>query len=196
MGEYVSEIRPGFTRISSVASAFAGYGGIAKHVLDRAAARGDRCHKIIYDLMSDIAVPGDRYEFMGDPLKGYIESWSQFFSPFLSSKVVLQEERIDDDATMLTGEPDLIIEHQGKIKLFDWKCSYAVGKHWRLQGSGYHYLASTAGLRVDEIFFIKLDKHGNAPIVTEYKPSWEQFFAAYDLYKEYMKDVKVNLEDE
>lgn len=192
----MSEIKPGYTRISTIASAFAGYGGIAKHVLDRAGARGSCVHSIIEDLMNDIVVSPERYDFMGDSLKGYLESWSQFFSPYLGSKIILQEERIDDEATMLTGEPDLIIEHNGKVKLIDWKCSYAVGKHWRLQGSGYHYLASTAKIRVDEIYFVKLDKNGKPPIVTQYVPSWEQFFSALDLYKEYLKDVKCNLEDE
>lgn len=192
----MSAIRPGFTRISSVASAFAGYAGILPAVLENARDRGERVHKIIYNIMSDLPVPNEMYKFKDTTLHTYLESWSQFYSPYLGSKIVLQEERIDDDATMLTGEPDLIIEHQGKLKLFDWKCSYSVGKHWRLQGSGYHYLASTAGLKVDEIYFIKLDKNGKPPIVTQYVPSWEQFFSAYDLYKEYLKDIKCNLEDE
>ena len=192
----MSEIKPGFTRISSVSSAFAGFAGIDPTVLRNAADRGDRVHKIVYNIMNDIPVPDTMYQFKEQDLHPYLESWSQFFSPYLGSKIILQEERIDDDATMLTGEPDLIIEHQGKVKLFDWKCSYAVGKHWRLQGSGYHYLASTANIKIDEICFIKLDRYGKPAIVTECKPSWEQFFAAYDLYKAYMKDIKVNLEDE
>jgi hypothetical protein len=192
----MSDVKPGYTRISSIASAYAGYGGIAQHVLDRAAARGTCVHRLIEDDMNNIVISDERWSFMGDTLKGYFSSWEQFYEPYNKAEIVLQEQRIDDEATMLTGEPDLIIEHQGKIKLFDWKCSYAVGKHWRLQGSGYHYLANTAKIRVDEIYFVKLDKNGKPPIVTQYVPSWEEFFSAFDLYKEYLKDVKCNLEDE
>ena len=192
----MSEIKENFTRISSISSAFANFHSIDPKVLKNAADRGERVHKIIFNIMSDLPVPSEMYDYNGQDLKPYLESWSQFFSPYLGSKMILQEERIDDEVSMLTGEPDLIIEHEGKIKMFDWKCSYAVGKHWKLQGSGYHYLASTANIEVDEICFVRLAKSGGPPGIVNYRPSWEQFFAAYDLYKEYLNECKCNLEDE
>lgn len=192
----MSDIKPGYTRVSSIASAYAGYHKIQQNVLDRAAARGDRVHKIIFDITNDIAVPGDRYEFMGDNLKGYLESWSQYYSPFFGCEVILQEQRIDDEKIMLTGEPDLIIMQHGKKILLDWKCSYSVGKHWNLQASGYYYLANSLGISLDEIYFVKLDKAGKPPVVTKIEPNVSQFFWAYELYKEYLNECKCNLEDE
>lgn len=192
----MSEIKPGYTRISSVSSAFAGYASIDPAVLRNAADRGERVHRIIYNIMSDLPVPDEMYMYKEQDLKPYLESWSQYFSPYLGSKIVLQEERIDDSNKMLTGEPDLIVEHNGKNILMDWKCSYATGKHWKLQASGYDYLAGIEGIIISEIYFIRLDKNGKPPEVKKIEPNLSQFFAAYDLYKEYMKDIKCNLEDE
>jgi hypothetical protein len=192
----MSEIKPGFTRISSISSAFAGYAGIDLAVLKNAADRGTCVHKLIYHTMSDLPMPESMWVFNGLDLKGYLESWSQFYSPYLGSKIILQEERIDDDLRLLTGEPDLIIEHQGKIILMDWKCSYAAGKHWKIQASGYYHLLGTKFIIPDEIIFVRLDKHGKPPQICEIKPDIAQFFEAYDLYKEYLKDIKCNLEDE
>lgn len=192
----MSEVKPGYTRCSSIASAFAGYHKIRQEVLDRAGARGTCVHRLIEDEMNDIAISDERWTFMGDDLKGYFASWEHFYEPYKKATVIIQENRIDDDATMLTGEPDLVIMHEGKKILLDWKCSYSVGKHWQLQASGYDYLASTIGIKVDEVYFVKLDKLGKPPIVTKYVPNWTQFFAAYDLYKEFLQNQDFKLEDE
>lgn len=191
-----SDIHDGYTRISTIASAFAGYGTVPKHVLDRAAARGSCVHGLIFDHMNDISIPSERWDFMGTPLQGYFDSFLQFYDQYKDAEVLLQEERINDAKTMLTGEPDLLIKHEDKHILIDWKCSHAVGKHWQLQASGYDYLLKDRFPAPYEIYFVKLDKNGKPPVVTRFVENWVQFFAAYDLYREFMVDQKCNLEDE
>lgn len=192
------DLKEGYTRVSTVASAFAGYGTVPKHVLDRAAARGSCVHGLIFDYMNDITIPAERWDFMGTDLRGYFESYRQFYDQYQGAAILLQEERINDDDLLLTGEPDLLIRHNKKNLLIDWKCSHAVGKHWQLQASGYDYLLKKR-YRIEEeicIVFVKLDKNGKSPVVTEYKANWLQFLNAYDLYKVFMQDQKCNLEDE
>lgn len=193
MEETIQEVKDGYTRISAIASAFAGYGSIPKHVLDRAAARGSCVHSLIFDHMNDITIPSERWDFMGAPLNGYFDSFLSFWKQYEGADILLQEQRINDDKLMLTGEPDLLIKHNHKTILIDWKCSHAVGKHWQLQASGYSHLINTW---IDKIVFVKLDKNGKDPVVTEFQADLDQFMSAYSLYKAFLKDLQCNLEDE
>jgi predicted RecB family nuclease len=148
--------------------------------------------------MNDITIPSERWDFMGQDLNGYFKSHLQFMERYADAEVLLQEERINDSRTMLTGEPDLLVRQGDKITLIDWKCSHAVGRHWQLQASGYDYLLKEQWPGEFVIYFVKLDKNGKAPVVTQYDANWVQFFNAYDLYTEFlrMKDDKCYLEDE
>ena len=193
----MGEIKEGYTRISAISSAFAGYGKIPSYVLDKAACRGDRVHKIIYDYINDISIPEDRFEFMGDRLEGYFESFKKFWTPYETNTIVLQEQRINDDIEMLTGEPDLVIKDEGGLTLIDWKATLSIGNHWRIQAEGYSYLLSKVNsMCIDKILFVKLDKAGGVPVVTEYEPTWDVFEKAYDLYKMFLEKQECNLERE
>ena len=111
-----------FIRVSAISSAFAKYGRIPQHVLDRAAARGSCVHRLIFDHMNHIVIPSERWEFMGDKLNGYFDSFLSFWEPYQNSEILIQEEEIKDDNVMIAGTPDLVISHEGKAILLDWKC--------------------------------------------------------------------------
>ena len=192
----MSDIKDGFLRISAISSAYASYGTVPQTVLDKAASRGERVHGILFDLMNFVVVGEDRYEFMGAPLHGYVASFRKFYEPYQDAEVMLQEHRLYDDELMITGEPDLLIKHQGKTILMDWKCTSKAGPHWQIQAEGYCHLLSANKLRVDKIYFVRLDRDGKDPEVIEYKPEWKLFMKAYDLYKIFFKENTCNLEME
>jgi hypothetical protein len=192
----MSEIKEGFTRISTISGAFAGYGSIPKAILDKAAARGTCVHKLIKSYTNDVPISDEDMFFEGQPLVGYLNAFKNFWESYEKSVILLQEERIDDDELMITGEPDLVVEHEGKLVLIDWKATLSVGKHWQIQAEGYSYLLSMIkDIPIQKILFVRLDKAGGAPEVVEYQPDWENVFKpAYRLYKMFMQDQKCNLE--
>lgn len=194
----MSEIKEGYTRISSISSAFAGYGGIPKAILDRAACRGSQIHRLISSYTNNIVITDEDLMFMDQSLSGYFASFKSFWELYEKSVVVLQEERIDDSQLMVTGEPDLVVLHENKLTLIDWKATSSTGKHWQIQAEGYSYLLRMVkDLTIHKILFVRLDKGGGQAEVIEYHPDWEvAFLPAYRLYKMFMADNKCNLEDE
>lgn len=191
-------IKEGYIRVSSISSAYAGYGKVPQHILDRAAARGECVHKLIFDYTNDIVIPNDRYEFMGDKLDGYFESFLKYWEPLKDVTIRLQEQRLYEEDFGTTGEPDLLAVIEGKNTLLDWKCTASVGKHWIIQGGGYLNLIHEQKLfqDIERILFVKLDKNGNYPDITAYGLSEASycFVQAIELYKMFFKDQKCNLE--
>ena len=57
-------------------------------------------------------------------------------------------------------------------------------------------LANKHGIKVDEVYFVRLDKAGSPPEVMRVIPSWQEFINAFTLYKEYMHHNTFTLEDE
>ncbi len=195
------EIKPGYVRVSSIASAFAGYGQVPKKILDYTADRGTRCHSIIYYLMNHLQVPDEVYMFEGKSVKGYIESFEKFDVESRILNVKYQERRFYDDIHFLTGQIDLLgygsgKNNEGEYVLIDWKTSKEIGKHWEIQAWGYHELCKHNGIELDKIIFVKLDKEGGNPISVEYEPNPGLFYKAYEMYKRYFKDLKLDMENE
>ncbi len=190
-------IKEGFVRISSIASAFGNYGAIPKGILDKASCRGSQVHRLIKSYTNSIIISDDELMFMDQSLAGYFASFKIFWEEYEGSKIVLQEERIDDPELMITGEPDLVVEHKGRLVLIDWKCTYIISASWRLQAEGYNYLLhNVKNLAIDQIYFVRLSKEGEAPEVISFIPNWDIFLKAYELYNLFMKDQKCNLENE
>jgi hypothetical protein len=194
----MNEIKPGYTRISTISNAYAGYGGIPKGILDKASCRGTQVHRLIQSHTNNIVITDEEMMFMDQSLAGYFASFKQYWKPYEGCEIVLQEERIDDPFLMVTGEPDLVIMNNGKMKLIDWKATAKAGKHWEIQAGGYGYLLrEIKDLCMEEIDFVRLDKDGGAPEVISYSHHDQQtFLDAYRLYKKFMENNKCNLEDE
>lgn len=187
------EIKPGYVRVSDVASAYANHHKVPKNVLDYAADRGTQVHKIIDYIMNDIPVPEDMYMFSGKSIKGYVDSWEKYRNKMCYGKLLHQEERFDDDILKLTGKPDLVVQGIDRNYIVDWKCTKAAGKHWELQASGYGFLLFKY---TPAIVFVRLCQDGEYPEVIEYEPNYELFMKAYELYKRYFEDKTCNLEME
>jgi len=188
------EIKPGFTRISDIASAYAGYGKVPQGVLDYAADRGSKCHSLIADIMNDIVVKEERYMFCGKSVQPYIDSWQKYFETLNIERIEMQEERLYDEDLKTTGQPDLVAVIDGERVLIDWKATSKVGAHWEIQAAGYHELLRANQWTINRMIFVKLDKDGEAPIVKTYHPNLDLFLKSFDLYKKFFKELKFNLE--
>lgn len=198
-------IRPGYTRISSIAGAFAGYGSVPKTILNNARDRGTAIHAIIKDLILDIPVEEDRYiwnnqKMNGDvevvSLKGYIESFHRFWHPYEQS-AILFPERLYEDILKTTGEVDLVTELNGERFLIDWKCTASKSESWVIQGNGYSMLYEDNYRQViDTMLFVRLDKEGHMPEVVEIPHDMDLFFCAYEMYDRFFKNQVCNLEKE
>lgn len=185
------EIKPGYDRVSDVASAFGNHGKIPKNILDYAADRGTLIHELIYDLMNDVFVKEERYLFCGKSIQGYIDSFWKFWKPYEGNFVLSQEKRYYHEKDLITGQIDLLVNINNEPVLIDWKATSAVGKHWEIQAAGYFRLSG-----VNRALFVRLDKDGNFPEVTEYGPNDYLFGTALDMYRMFFKDQKSNLEME
>jgi regulator of RNase E activity RraB len=190
-------IKPGYTRVSNVASAFAGYGQVPKKIMDYTADRGTLVHKIIDDLLNDLVVPESKYIFEGKSVKPYVESWEKYWDTLPLQEIYLQEKRLYGEEIKITGCMDLIAEVDGQMILFDWKTSRDVGNHWKLQAGGYLHILKEHNITIDKIIFVKLDKEGGDVVLTEYeavKGLIDLFNTAYDLYMMFFKDLKLDME--
>jgi hypothetical protein len=184
-------IKPGYTRISAISSAYAGYYNIPRDVLDLAAYRGTEVHRLIQHYLKDL--PGT-----ADDLKPYLDSFHKFWMPYEDSRIIALEERIYNEGLLVTGKLDLLAEVKGVITLMDWKCTYKTARHWAIQASGYHYIASAAypDMKIDKIEFVRLRKDGKFPEIIEYEIDHDLFLNAHNLYVKFMKDQENHLEDE
>lgn len=199
------DIKPGYTRISSISSAFTPFGDIPRETLENAGRRGDRVHDIIFNILNDIVVPQEMYEWNGKPLQGYIDSFNRFWDKLERPIILMQEDRLYEDKLMITGKMDLLIHHKGETILLDWKTSNAISTSWDIQSGGYHelldngYSEENPGWvrpdKIDTIIFVHLNKDGKFPKQVDLSYSKQEFKIAFDLYKKYFKNVKIDLEN-
>lgn len=201
----MDEIKPGYTRVSEISSAFAGYGRIPQDVLDKAAARGSQVHELIFDYLNDVPIPEDKWSFNGESLKGYFESFLQFWNHQEVVEIILQEERFYNDTYMITGKPDVVIRKKSFKQeyvdfIVDWKCTSTIGRHWDIQAAGYavllnegYSLRSYPALQCKSMF-VKLKKDGNYPDLECFPYDPHCFYKAWTFYKQYFENLKCNLE--
>jgi hypothetical protein len=199
-----ANVKPGYTHISDIASAYGGMGRIPQKILDYCADRGTACHNLISWIMNDVPIDEKDFYFAGknlmkiriDEEPSYIDSWKSYWDTLDVNEILIQEERYYTEVIKLTGQVDLVARIGDETVLFDWKTSRDVGKHWLLQASGYYWMLECHDITIDKILFVKLDKEGKVPIVTEYAPEPNLFMCAYDLYMRFFKDLQVNMEME
>lgn len=206
-------IKPGYTRVSDISGAFAGYAKIPKHALDRAAERGKYVHSLIFDYLNDVLISEDQWNcplvnqigsIDTENVKGYFDSFMKFWDNLKDPDIVLQEERYYDDELMITGAPDLVIMTNGHPMILDWKCTLKTGRHWDIQAHGYarliaHGYVDGQDYKNYHCFtgqFIRLNKYGDAPEVSHYSLDTAYFRRIHDLYFRYFKDLKCNLDME
>ena len=186
----MDNIKPGYTRVSDIAGAFAPYRDIPRDVLENAANRGKEVHQLIHERFLNIPDTDNKWP-------KYMMSWERFWQPYRNSEVLLQEKRLYYDSWMITGQIDMIAIINGAVTLIDWKCTAATSPHWKIQAGGYDLLAQRAGFKIDNWIFVRLDKGGGDPQVIQYD-YWdmEWFEKAYEFYMKFLKDQTCNLESE
>lgn len=192
------EIKPGYDRISDIASAFGNHAGVPKNILDYAADRGTHVHEIIYDLINDVFVKEERYMFCGKSIRGYVDSFKKFWDLYERDAVcVLNEDRLYDEKRKTTGQVDWAGKLDGKRTLIDWKTTSSIGTHWEIQAAGYKILCDENDYKdIEQILFVKLDKDGKEPVICVLSENEDLFSQANKFYLKFFKNKKSNLEME
>lgn len=175
------EIKPGYTRVSSVLSPFMRMDKINTEVLANAANRGTRVHLAADAILADVGYPFEEQD------EGYIESFKLWVP---GKKFLERPQRLYDDEFMITGDLDLLYDNGNGITLVDLKTSSAVSKSWMLQGSAYSYMAKKLGYEITKIEFVKLDKSGKYPKIYNYEENFGLFLHCLEVYNYFFKNFE------
>jgi hypothetical protein len=162
--------REKYTRVTKVLYPFSGLEKIDAGVVERAAERGTRVHKICEAIVSGLGELD-----VGEEIWGYVESFKHWWQQ--GHELVAIEKRFWDDDLQITGQVDLILKTADGLAIVDLKTSSRPSKKWQAQGSAYAYLAKKDGYDIKKIFFLHLNKHGKDPKIHEY-PVDDSFFLA------------------
>lgn len=173
-------IKDGYTRVSEIIGWYKALklGSIDPEVLRRKTEIGTEVHEAIDGYYTGVPPVS-----LSERAKGYFESFKGWVQN--SPHVVLNQEiRYYCDKLKITGAIDMIAMLKSGMSIIDFKTSAAVDKQaWELQAAFYHYLS---GNKVENIYFIKLDKEGKDPKVVNFKPApelWEKALKCYEVYK-------------
>lgn len=152
---YVNGVEvPSVTDICSPIS-FQRLDALQKSMLDRAKARGTRCHEIAeeYLLVGEIDIDEIETEYI--PYVQQFVLWVKTYRP----KVLYTEKRLWGKD--FAGTLDLICEIDGKIINVDYKFTSAMDKKsLSVQLEGYDRLAKENGIRIDESWVLHIKKDG------------------------------------
>lgn len=181
------EIKPGYDRVTDVVGYLSGIYRVPTHILKAAAERGSFVHRVCDSIIDDMMYPQVPEEY-----QGYIDSFQTWFGLLnLSCNFnekecpYLKPDRFYCDDLKITGECDLIIQRPDRNVLVDFKTSTSESKSWVLQGTAYCYLARKAGIEIDEMVFVKLDKNGNAPECFVYEEDFDLFQKCLQVYRHF-----------
>lgn len=166
----ILKARENYVRVTQTLYPFSGLDKIDPVVLQKAADRGTRVHKICEAIVDGLGEFG-----VDDETRGYVESFKLWWEE--GHTVIKMEERFWDDKLYLTGQVDLIIQTNDGLAIVDLKTSSRPSKTWAAQGAAYAYLAKNAGYDIKKIYFLHLNKNGKEPKLIEY-PVDDSFFLA------------------
>lgn len=171
----MKEILPGYTRVTEVLYPFSGLKDVNADLVQHAAERGTKVHKICESIVLGLG----EWE-VDEETRPYVESFKLWWHQ--GHNVVAIEERFYDDEYMLTGAVDLILRTEECDIILDIKTSYKPSKTWLLQGSAYAYMANKAGYNIQKIWFLHLNKSGGLPKVIEYQQRWDLYLSCWHVY--------------
>ncbi len=154
---------------------FSGLDKIDPGVVQNAARRGSKVHKICEGIITGLGEHG-----IDDETFGYVESFKKWWN--LGHQIVMLEERFWDDDLEVTGQVDMVIKTPDGLALVDLKTSNRPSKTWRVQGCAYAYLASKSGHDIKKIFFVHLNKHGKEPAIYEYERDDEFWLCVHRVF--------------
>jgi len=190
--KYIKKIvkprREDYIRVTSTLFPFSGLDKVNPYVLAHAAARGTKVHKICEAIMSGLGEHD-----VDEECWGYVESFKEWWGT--GKPIVEIERRFWCDDLEITGQVDMIIETPDGLAIVDIKTSSAPSKTWEAQGSAYYYLACKAGLHIEKVWFLHLNKHGKPATVYEYPCDSSFFLAVLKVFKHFFyKKTKPNKE--
>lgn len=170
--------RENYTRVTTILYPFSGLQNIDPVILQRAATRGTRVHKICEGIASGLGEHD-----IDDETRGYVESFKKWWE--LGQDVLMIEQRFWDDELHITGQVDFIIKTPQGLAIVDLKTSSKFSKTWQAQGCAYAYLAKKAKHDIKKILFIHLNKNGKAPKIYEYPVDDSFFLAVFKTYQHF-----------
>lgn len=170
--------RENYLRVTKILYPFSGLQNIKEDVLQNAARRGTKVHKICEGIISGLGEIG-----VDDEVIGYIESFKAWWGE--GRNVIAMEKRFWCDIYKFTGQIDMIVEMEGKLYIVDIKTSSKPSKTWQAQGEAYYYLATQAGYNISGIIFLHLNKLGKKPKLYEYPPDHGFFFSVYRVFNHF-----------
>lgn len=167
--------REKYLRVTQILYPFSGLQNVDKEILNHAACRGSRVHKICEAIVSGMGDYGVDSETLG-----YVLSFKHWWGS--GRKVIEIERRFWSDEHKITGQIDMIVETDEGLAIVDIKTSSKPSKTWQLQGSAYYELVTKAGFDIKKIFFLHLNKDGKPPKVIEYQPDFGFFLNVLKVY--------------
>jgi hypothetical protein len=193
------DIKPGYTRVSTILSPFSGLNSIDKKVLKNAADRGTITHLAIDDIinfrLSDIPSEIERcnmvdFDYELELINNMIESFNIWA---VGKKFLANVPRLYDDEFMMTGEIDILYQSDNGPVLVDFKTSASESKTWPMQGTAYAHMLKKDH-EIAGIEFVKLNRKGGAPANYFYKYDMETFKSVFETYNYFYKDYKPQVE--
>jgi len=175
-----------YLRVTDVLSPFSGVASIPKDILKRASERGTAVHEYCTAIIQGMPLID-----VDEAHKGYIKSFGQWYCD-IDYKDFEFPDRFYDHDLMITGECDVIYDNCiDGWTLVDFKTSARESKTWKYQGAAYAFMAKNKDINITRIEFVRLDKHGEAPIVYDYtkerSANWQEFMTLLEVYRKWFK---------
>lgn len=148
------EEKPSVTDIASPIS-FERLDNLQKVLLERARARGSRCHEIFeeYLLMGDIDIEEIETDYI--PYVQQFILWAKTYRP----KVIYTEKKMFSNE--FCGTCDLVCEIDKKVLIVDYKVTSAADKKsLSVQLEGYYRLCQKYNIDIDDTYYLHIKKDG------------------------------------
>ena len=148
------EEKPSVTEIANPIS-FERLNALQETLLERARARGSRCHELFeeYLLIGDLDIEEIETEYI--PYVQQFVLWCKTYRP----KVIYTEKKLFGDE--FCGTCDLITQIDGKTLIVDYKCtSQADKKSLSVQLEGYYRLCQKYEIHIDDTYYLHIKKDG------------------------------------
>lgn len=148
---------------------------LQKALLEKARARGSRCHEIFEEYLITDEIDWDGIECDYRPYIEQFVLWRRTYRP----KVLFTEKRLFGDD--FCGTCDLLCKIDGKVVLVDYKVTASADKKsLAVQLAGYRRLLERYGIQVDECYYLHIKKDGFVFKAIEPDDEWFDLLLKHD----------------